>query len=85
MHDATVSGMRCTGQDGAITQGKIGGAADHIGEEIWGRLRIGSGPLVASRILRTHVPMLSLAEYDLAEGQITAAGHAAPVSPADAP
>jgi len=30
MHDAAVSGMRCTGQYGAITQGKLGGAADQI-------------------------------------------------------
>ncbi len=85
MHDAAVSGMRCTGQDGAITQGKFGGAADHIGEEIGGGLRISSGPLVTTRILRTDVPLLPLTEYDLAEGQITAAGRGAPVSPADAP
>ncbi len=30
MHDAAVSGMRCTGKYGAITQGKLGGAADQI-------------------------------------------------------
>ena len=45
MHDATVSGMRCTGHYGVITQSKLGGAAD----------------------------------------QLTTAGRAAPVSPADAP
>jgi hypothetical protein len=32
MRDATVSGMRCTGQYGAFTQGKNGGAADCTGE-----------------------------------------------------
>ena len=29
MHDATVSGMCCTGPYGAITQGKFSEAADH--------------------------------------------------------
>jgi hypothetical protein len=84
MHDAAVSGMRCTGHYGAITQGKLGGVADHAGEEVWGRLRI-SRSLVTTCVLRTDVPALLLTEDDLAHDQITAAGRAAPVPPADAP
>jgi hypothetical protein len=33
MHDATVSGMRCTGQYYAITPSKIGGAGDQFTAE----------------------------------------------------
>jgi hypothetical protein len=81
--------MRCAREYGAITQGKVDVAADHVGDdELLARLLISSRPLATGCTLRTDVPLRLPTEDDLisswADDQITPAGRAAPASPADA-
>lgn len=42
MRDATVSGMRCAREHGAITRGKLGGAVEHVADELLSRAAPGS-------------------------------------------
>lgn len=90
MRDATVSSVPRPRVYSVITHGKVDArAAHHAGDdEFLMRLLISSRPQAIGCVLRTDVPLRLLTEDGLisswADDQITAAGRAAPASPADA-